>query len=165
MAPKIKAKLIPESDSEVDLDSGDENAKGAVSAPYLSRGQKKRAERKESWLRKNNWTEYVKKAKQSVVDDFKLGGVKNSLADLQKQIEEEDSKKKDAKQQTNISRKARENQIKRDQDKFESIANFPVFQQDPFVALQTHLANTLKKQDASLKEATKTSKAEKTKKQ
>eukprot|EP00439_Symbiodinium_sp_Y106_P054356 s1795_g7.t1 len=149
--PKAAATLRPEDVPVPDDDSGDldepaatkpakTKLKAAEQPTRLSRGQRKRQQRKENFLRKFELANLIGKQEEA----FRTGSLAN-LADLTAHLDE-DKAPATAKGPKRLGRKAQAAQDEREMAQFQGVLGFQAFQADPFGALEQHLKNSIRLQ-------------------
>ncbi|CAE7794094.1 unnamed protein product [Symbiodinium sp. CCMP2592] len=121
--------------------------KAAEQPTRLSRGQRKRQQRKENFLRKFELANLIGKQEEA----FRTGSLAN-LADLTAHLEE-DKAPATAKGPKRLGRKAQAAQDEREMAQFQGVLGFKAFQADPFGALEQHLKNSIKLQKEKEKTA------------
>ncbi|CAE7619737.1 unnamed protein product, partial [Symbiodinium sp. CCMP2456] len=158
-AASLRRKLSGPEDVPVpDDDSGDldepaaakpakTKLKAAEPPTRLTRGQRKRQQRKENFLRKFELANLIGKQEEA----FRTGSLAN-LADLTAHLEE-DKAPATAKGPKRLGRKAQAAQDEREMAQFQGVLGFKAFQADPFGALEQHLKNSIRLQKEKEKTA------------
>ncbi|CEM21643.1 unnamed protein product [Vitrella brassicaformis CCMP3155] len=123
-------------------------------APRLSRGQRKRQKKKEKWLQKFDFAEFIRQQKETehefgAADGGPLGtmgDLEADLAEIERRAEEapEDSKKRSRRK--GARQKDWQAMVEQEIRHYERVRSFPPFQADPYGALEQHIKNTLKRQ-------------------
>eukprot|EP00389_Voromonas_pontica_P004990 GDKH01007446.1.p1 GENE.GDKH01007446.1~~GDKH01007446.1.p1 ORF type:complete len:181 (-),score=20.91 GDKH01007446.1:84-569(-) len=123
----------------------DEPADVPRTEEILTRGQRKRREKKESWLRKFDFAQYAQLQREQREADLGKIVSLDELGDELTAIEEAQKKRQEAAQSHDkTTRKKKQRMAEREMQRFDAVLNFGRFQQDPFGTLQLHLKNTIK---------------------
>eukprot|EP00435_Cladocopium_sp_Y103_P054429 s840_g17.t1 len=138
-ASKLRPEDVPvPDDSDLEEEPAKRKAVKAVKDNGLSRGQRKRLQRRENFLRKFELAKVVQ-----AQDEAKSGLDLSGLTDgLEEAIETSNV-------QQSLKRPGRKVQAAKDQREmkhFQNVLNFDAFKNDPFGALEQHLKNSIKLQ-------------------
>lgn len=114
----------------------------------LSRGQRRRRDKKSAWLRKFAFSDWVKQQQamqeqaHAAVDFADLNDISVELDQID-QTEKRKARDKEQKQLRLDSRRKRQMVAAKEIAQFEAVSKFPAFQANPFAALRQHLANSI----------------------
>eukprot|EP00743_Colponemidia_sp_Colp-15_P005883 GILK01006324.1.p1 GENE.GILK01006324.1~~GILK01006324.1.p1 ORF type:complete len:169 (-),score=32.43 GILK01006324.1:615-1121(-) len=133
----------------IDIGEEPEDADGKNEVDGLTRGQRRRRERRDRFLKKLDFASYVqnmqqqstlKKTKKPLGD---LSSLTTSLSDLNAEFEKAKQEKQKKLQPKGLSQKRKQHILLREVQQFQSVLSHPVFQSNPFGAIREHLNNTL----------------------
>eukprot|EP00930_Biecheleria_cincta_P105286 TRINITY_DN97929_c0_g1_i1.p1 TRINITY_DN97929_c0_g1~~TRINITY_DN97929_c0_g1_i1.p1 ORF type:complete len:210 (-),score=68.06 TRINITY_DN97929_c0_g1_i1:27-656(-) len=129
-------------------DDSDDAAEGK--ARKLSRGQRKRHTRREKFVSKAEFVNFVQKQDEAI----KHGGLAD-LGVLGQALQEGDSQpsREPRKNARRPGRKAEAASAEREMVQMQAVLGFQAFQKDPFGALEQHLKNSLKRQEEEEKQS------------
>mmetsp|Transcript_45108 Transcript_45108/g.79374 ORF Transcript_45108/g.79374 Transcript_45108/m.79374 type:complete len:190 (-) Transcript_45108:85-654(-) len=148
VAPRIEAPADEEEASEEEAGPADAPETGAdlstgEGAGAVSRGQRKRQKRRENFMRKFEFVNFVQKQEQARRD----GGLAN-LGEMAGSLDEVLAA--GAQQQSSasrpLSRKAKTASDEREMAQYSGVLGYQAFKQDPLGALEQHLRNSIQRQ-------------------
>eukprot|EP00747_Dinoflagellata_sp_TGD_P031007 gnl/TRDRNA2_/TRDRNA2_135010_c0_seq1.p1 gnl/TRDRNA2_/TRDRNA2_135010_c0~~gnl/TRDRNA2_/TRDRNA2_135010_c0_seq1.p1 ORF type:complete len:228 (-),score=78.30 gnl/TRDRNA2_/TRDRNA2_135010_c0_seq1:143-826(-) len=138
--------LVPPPRDAEDGDAEEDDDEEAEGEAKLSRGQKKRRERRESFMKKFEFVNYVQKQEQAKRDGIGLGDL-GVLADgIDEVAREPETSRPTASTKRPQGRKGKKEADEREMAQYQQVLNFGAFQKDPLGTLEQHLRNSLKKQ-------------------
>lgn len=138
-ASKLRPEDVPVPDSDLEEEPAKRKAVKAVKDNGLSRGQRKRLQRRENFLRKFELAKVVQ-AQDEAKSGLDLSGLTDGL---------EEALETSSHVQHSLKRPGRKVQAAKDQREmkhFQNVLNFDAFKNDPFGALEQHLKNSIKLQ-------------------
>uniref|UniRef100_A0A0G4I124 Ribosome biogenesis protein SLX9 n=1 Tax=Chromera velia CCMP2878 TaxID=1169474 RepID=A0A0G4I124_9ALVE len=117
---------------------------GGTGGDGLSRGQRRRRDKKEAWQRKFDFAGYMRdQMERRDLGALDLAGLTKEISSLPTSGPGEESAGGPKGSSQPTSRKKREELKKQEYTKFNQVLQFQPFQQNPFGALQQHLRNSI----------------------
>lgn len=130
-------------EDEEDEDAEDPDAEEDETEHPASRGQRKRLKRRENFMRKFEFVNFVRnqeeKEQKGALGD--LGGLASTLDEA---LQEGSSKRAESKRR--MGRKGQAAANEREMAQFQGVLGVAAFQEDPLGALEQHVRNSLKRQ-------------------
>mmetsp|Transcript_118498 Transcript_118498/g.369073 ORF Transcript_118498/g.369073 Transcript_118498/m.369073 type:complete len:217 (-) Transcript_118498:99-749(-) len=145
----------PQKSQKAEAEGDAEAAKADAGPLKISRGQRKRRERREGFLRKFEFVNSAVRQEERAKDGGALGDLDSLAAAAEEAAREEKATAPEAgegKKKRPMSRRAQALATEREMSQYQQVIKVEAFQKDPLGALEQHLRNSIKKQRQEIKE-------------